>query len=132
MKEGPIGVRRYWTIGCLAIVLTMLCTSALPDKAGFPLNLVGPLVQIVGCAVLVLIGRRRLGAKANLAFIGPAVGAALAWGAYIWALGGGTSTLAPATPVLYLGITLLGVAMGAVVQFLIIGFVGQGGAVRKG
>ncbi|MDG2530489.1 hypothetical protein [Caulobacter endophyticus] len=130
MKEGPIGVRRYWTIGCLAIVLTMLCTSALPDKASFPLNLVGSLVQIVGCAVLVIIGRRRLGEKANLAFIGPVVGAALVWGVYLWTASSGMGpTPGPAA---WLGVTLLGVAMGATLQFLVLGFVGQGGAVKKG
>lgn len=129
MKEGPIGVRRYWTIGCLAIVLTMLCTSALPDKAGFPLNLVGPLVQIVGCAVLLVIGRRRLGEKANLAFIGPVAGAILVWGVYLWI---SSSEMGPRmTPAAWLGVTLLGVAMGATLQFLVLGFVGQGGKVKR-
>jgi hypothetical protein len=130
VKEGPIGVRRYWTIGCLAIVLTMLCTSALPDKAGFPLNLVGPLVQVVGCAVLVVIGRRRLGEKANLAFIGPVAGALIVWGVYLWTA---SANVGPsATPTTWLGVTLLGVAMGATLQFLVLGFVGQGGKVKKG
>ena len=130
MKEGPIGVRRYWTIGCLAIVLTMLCTSALPDKADFPLNLVGVLVQIIGCAVLVIIGRRRLGEKANFAFIGPVAGALVLGGFYLWT---SSSDMGPRmTPAAWLGVTLLGVAMGATLQFLVLGFVGQGGKVKQG
>ena len=129
MKEGPIGVRRYWAIGCLAIVLTVLCGPAVPDKAG-PVSLVGPLIEIVGCAILVLIARRRLGAKANLAFIGPVVGAIILWGVYLWVNQGGFGP--KPGPTAWLGVTLLGVAMGAVLQFLIVGFVGQGGAVKKG
>lgn len=128
MKEGPIGVRRYWTIGCLAIGLTVLCGPAVPDKG--PVSLVGPLIEIVGCAILVLIARRRLGAKANLAFIGPALGAAILWAVYLWVNQGGFGP--HPGPTVWLGVTLLGVAMGAVLQFLIVGFIGQGGAVKKG
>lgn len=128
MKEGPIGVRRYWTIGCLAIVLTVLCGPAVPDKGA--VSLVGPLIELVGCAILLLIARRRLGAKANLAFIGPVVGAAILWAVYLWTASANAGP--QAGPTAWLGVTLLGVAMGAVLQFLIVGFIGQGGAVRKG
>ncbi|PXA86334.1 hypothetical protein DMC25_14180 [Caulobacter sp. D4A] len=127
MKEGPIGVRRYWTIGCLAIVLTVLCGPAVPDKAG-PVSLVGPLIELVGCAILVLIARRRLGAKANLAFIGPAAGAAILWAVYLWTASANAGP--KAGPTAWLGVTLLGVAMGAVLQFLIVGFIGQGGRTK--
>ncbi|MBI1684550.1 hypothetical protein [Caulobacter hibisci] len=127
MREGPIGVRRYWTIGCLAIGLTVLCGPAIPDNAG-PISLVGPLIEIVGCAILVLIARRRLGPKANLAFIGPAAGAAILWAVYLWTANAGPK----AGPTTWLGVTLLGVAMGATLQFLIVGFLGQGGAVKNG
>jgi len=128
VKEGPIGVRRYWTIGCLAIGLTVLCGPAVPDKG--PVSLVGPLIEAVGCAILVLIARRRLGPKANLAFIGPMVGAAVLWSVYLWVGNAGVGPAAKATT--WLGVTLLGVAMGAVLQFLIVGFIGQGGTVKKG
>ncbi len=134
MKEGPIGVRRYWTIGCLAIVLTMLCSSTVPDNAAAPLKWVSPIVEAVGCAILVLIARRRLGAKASLAFIGPVVGTVLVWAVYAWVLSTGPDALVNSAlgPRLYIGITLLGLIMGSTLQFLIVGFVGQGGKVKKG
>ncbi|PLR24290.1 hypothetical protein SGCZBJ_13505 [Caulobacter zeae] len=135
MKEGPIGVRRYWTIGCLAIVLTMLCVSALPQTPlGSFWNYLGSAIEALGCAILLLIGRRRLGARANLAFLGPVIGAIIVCAFFTWSFISGPPEIARpvVSPQLCLSIALLGVEMGSVLQFLIIGFIGQGGAVKKG
>ncbi|PVM91533.1 hypothetical protein [Caulobacter endophyticus] len=129
MKEGPIGVRRYWTIGCLAIVLTVLCVSALPETGATWIWL-GRAIELVGCAILLVVARRRLGPRANLAFIGPAVGLVLVWAVLGWLLIGGPEGFSATFDAAALGASLLGLEMGALLQFLVVGFLGQGGRTK--
>lgn len=131
MTEGPIGVRRYWTIGCLAIVLTMLCVGALPEAPpGSPLRWLPPLLEAVGAAVVLLVTRRRLiGLQLRPAWVllGPALGLLSVGGAFAWAASRDPEGLyRQLTAYDYLGVLLLSVESGALVQFLIVGFLGQG------
>lgn len=135
MKEGPIGVRRYWTIGCLAIVLTMLCVGALPQaRAGSPLAWLPPALETVGLVVVLLVTRRRLiglDQPPAWALLGPVLGVLSVGGAFAWAaLRDPAGLYRQLGPIDYVGVVLLGLESGALVQFLIVGFLGQVRATR--